>query len=167
MRRSFKAADEVSRLQAPDNVVLVWPGRRREVRVRDPVGAPTDQRLPDGQLYVDLRGADGLLTTESALGMLLGGLGLHADDWPADPWRRVECYRSADSRSPDARRPRQRLRHRTGAPVARDRWALPDHRHHSNRMSGLVAREGARRLVLDVLSAESACTVLTAIIGEE
>ncbi|MET9035448.1 NB-ARC domain-containing protein [Streptomyces mirabilis] len=164
----LKAADEVSRLQAPDNVVLV----------SGPVGVGKSafairwaHRLindfPDGQLYVDLRGADGLLTTESALGVLLGGLGLHEDDWPADPWRRVECYRSliADHRmlvvldnACDTEQVRPLL-----ATGGRCRTIVTSR----NRMSGLVAREGARRLVLDVLSAESACTVLTAIIGEQ
>ena len=81
--------------------------------------------------------------------------------------RRVECYRSlaADPRmlvvldnACDTEQVRPLL-----ATGARCRTIVTSR----NRMSGLVAREGARRLVLDVLSAESACTVLTTIIGEE
>ncbi|MFF7972201.1 hypothetical protein [Streptomyces sp. NPDC007905] len=50
--------------------------------------------FPDGRLHVDLRGAHGPLDTEHALGVLLGGLGVHEEDCPADPWRRAERYRS-------------------------------------------------------------------------
>lgn len=122
--------------------------------------------FPDGQLYVDLRGTHGPLDSEHALGVLLGSLGVHEDDCPADPWRRVERYRSLIAN----RRMLVVLDNACDAEQVRPLLATGEHCRtivtSRNRMSGLVAREAAQRLVLDALSSEAACTVLGAIIDE-
>lgn len=123
--------------------------------------------FPDGQLYVDLRGAHGPLATTDALGVLLAGLGVPANACPGDQQRRIDLYRSliADRRmlvvldnAFDAAQVRPLL-----ATGANCRTIVTSR----NRMSGLVAREGARRVFLDVLNAEDAGTLLTSIIGAE
>ncbi|WP_432074137.1 NB-ARC domain-containing protein [Streptomyces wuyuanensis] len=123
--------------------------------------------FPDGRLYVDLRGAHGPLDTEHALGVLLGGLGVHEDDCPAEPRRRVELYRSLIAH----RRMLVVLDNASDTDQVRPLLATGAHCRtvvtSRNRMSGLVAREGARRLTLDVLSPEAACAVLCAVIDGE
>ncbi|MGW0206012.1 NB-ARC domain-containing protein [Streptomyces sp. NPDC003233] len=123
--------------------------------------------FPDGQLYVDLRDAYGPLDTEHALEVLLGGLGVHEVDCPADQWRRVERYRSLIAH----RRMLVVLDNASDTDQVRPLLATGEHCRtivtSRNRMSGLVAREAARRLTLDVLSPEAACTVLSAIIDRE
>ncbi|MFE9774068.1 NB-ARC domain-containing protein [Streptomyces sp. NPDC005931] len=120
--------------------------------------------FPDGQLYVDLRSAHGPLDTEHALGVLLGGLGVPEDDCPADPWRRVELYRSLIAH----RRMLVVLDNASDTDQVRPLLATGEHCRtvvtSRNRMSGLVAREAARRLTLEVLSPEAACAVLSAVI---
>lgn len=123
--------------------------------------------FPDGQLYVDLRCAQGPLDSEQALAKLLGGLGVPESDCPADPWRRVERYRSLLAN----RRMLIVLDNACDTEQVRPLLATGEHCRtvvtSRNRMSGLVAREAAQRLVLDVLAPEAACTVLRAVIDEE
>ncbi|QEV19954.1 ATP-binding protein [Streptomyces alboniger] len=122
--------------------------------------------FPDGQLYVDLRGPHGPLDSQQALGVLLGSLGVHEDDCPKDPWRRVERYRSLIA----GRRMLVVLDNACDAEQVRPLLATGEHCRtvvtSRNRMSGLVAREAAQRLVLEVLSSEAACAVLSAVIDE-
>ncbi|MFI8362580.1 NB-ARC domain-containing protein [Streptomyces sp. NPDC085612] len=123
--------------------------------------------FPDGQLYVDLRGAHGPLGSHDALAVLLGSLGVHEGDCPADPLRRVERYRSLIAE----RRMLVVLDNASDAEQVRPLLATGEHCRtvvtSRNRMSGLVAREAAQRLVLDVLTPEAACTVLSAVVDEE
>ncbi|GAA3119789.1 hypothetical protein GCM10017687_36790 [Streptomyces echinatus] len=123
--------------------------------------------FPDGRLYVDLRGEHGALDAEQALGVLLGGLGVHEDDCPADPRRRVERYRSLLAH----RRVLVVLDNASDTDQVRPLLATGEHCRtivtSRNRMSGLLVREAARRLTLDVLAPEAACAVLSAIIDRE
>ena len=122
--------------------------------------------FPDGQLSVDLRGPQGPLDGEQALGVLLGSLGVREEDCPADPWRRVEMYRSLIAR----RRVLVVLDNACDAEQVRPLLAAGEHCRtvvtSRNRMSGLVAREAAQRLVLGALSSEAACAVLRAVIDD-
>jgi DNA-binding SARP family transcriptional activator len=124
-------------------------------------------RFPDGQLYANLRGYDpGLpLAAADALAAFLRALGVDPQDIPADEHERAARYRSLlaarrmlvvlDNAS-DARQVRPLL---PGAPgcvtVITSRDALP----------GLVAREGAWRLDLDLLPLAEAVRLLRALIG--
>lgn len=161
---AFKAADELVRRRSSS-----------VLHVSGPVGVGKSafairwaQRMaddfPGGQLYVDLRGAHGPLDTEHVLGVLLGGLGVHEDDCPADPWRRVELYRSLIVH----RRMLVVLDNASDTDQVRPLLATGEHCRtivtSRNRMSGLVAREAAHRLTLEVLSPEAACAVLSAAI---
>lgn len=123
--------------------------------------------FPDGQLYVNLRGADGPLSTVDALGVLLAGLGVPEEACPPGEGRRTDLYRSLVA----GRRMLVVLDNAVDTGQVRPLLATGTHCRtvvtSRNRMSGLVAREGARRLFLDVLSAEAACTLLTSIIGPE
>ncbi|MBO8184017.1 NB-ARC domain-containing protein [Streptomyces spirodelae] len=122
--------------------------------------------FPEGQLYVDLRGPAGPLNSEQALGVLLASLGVHEEDLPADPWWRMQRYRSLIA----SRRMLVVLDNACDAEQVRPLLATGEHCRtivtSRNRMSGLVAREAAQRLVLDVLSSQAACSVLSAIIDE-
>jgi tetratricopeptide (TPR) repeat protein len=130
-------------------------------RVRD--------RFPDGQLYVDLRGhARGAPTPPvEVLTRFLRSLGMPAEDVPDDQAAAGGRYRSllADRRmlvlldnAADAGQVRPLL------PASRGGLVLVTSR---DRLSGLVARDGARRLGLDVLGAGEAQLLLARILGAE
>ncbi|MEU7477880.1 tetratricopeptide repeat protein [Lentzea sp. NPDC042327] len=119
-------------------------------------------RFPDGQLYVNLRGYDpgAPVTAEQALERFLRGLGVPATTIPVALEDRSALFRSllADRRvlvvldnaaSPGQVRPL--------LPGSSTCLVLITSR---NRFSGLVARDGARRLVLDMLSEEEAVRLL-------
>lgn len=164
----FAAAEAMARLPRRENVFLIsgpagvgksafairWAHRRLD-------------GSPDGQLYVDLRSARGPHSTANAVGALLSGLGVAEADCPADPRRRVDLYRSlvAD------RRLLVVLDNARDAAQVRPLLATGPHCRtvitSRNRMSGLVAREGARRMFLGALRPEAARTLLTTVIGEE
>jgi DNA-binding SARP family transcriptional activator/Tfp pilus assembly protein PilF len=125
-------------------------------------------RFPDGQLYVNLRGYDPAqpMTAGDALAGFLRGLGVGGQDIPAEEAERAARYRSllADRRmlvvldnASEVEQVRPLL---PGAPsccvVVTSRDAL----------TGLVARDGARRLDLDLLPLDDAVRLLRELIGD-
>jgi DNA-binding SARP family transcriptional activator/tetratricopeptide (TPR) repeat protein len=128
-------------------------------RVRD--------RFPDGQLYVNLNGCAPTPPTRpvEALAHALHALGVPAERAPAEAEEAAALYRSllADRRvlvlldnasSPEQVRPL--------LPGSAGCLVLVTSR---NRLSGLTAREGARRLTLDVLSPDEAGTLIARVVG--
>ncbi len=128
-------------------------------RVRD--------RFPDGQLYLDLRGFsdDPPMPTGEALARMLAALGVAPPDLPAGADVQADLFRSltADRRvlvvldnaaSPGQVRPL--LPGGAASQVVITSRGL---------MSGLVVREGARRLVLELLPEDDAVRLLTRVIG--
>jgi tetratricopeptide (TPR) repeat protein/transcriptional regulator with XRE-family HTH domain len=124
-------------------------------------------RFPDGQLYVNLRGYDPgqPMTAAWALAGFLRALGVPGQDIPAEENERAARYRSLlhgrqmlvvlDNAS-DVEQVRPLLPGtRTCAVVVTSRDAL----------AGLVARDGARRLDLDLLPQADAVALLRALIG--
>ena len=127
----------------------------------------TAARFPDGQLYLDLRGscAEVPTPTREALGTLLRGLGMSEHEIPADQPCREGVYRSLLA----GRRVLVVLDNALNAehvrpllPPGVDCLTLVTSR---NRLSGLVAREGARRVRLEPLAPEAARQVLVSVIG--
>lgn len=123
---------------------------------------------PDGQLFVDLRGYDPgqPVPANDALAGFLRALGIPGQDLPVEPDERSALYRSlvADRRmlivldnagSADQVRP---LLPGTPASVV-----LVTSR---DSLAGLVVRDGARRLDLDLLPLADAIGLLRALIGE-
>ncbi|MEJ3747524.1 BTAD domain-containing putative transcriptional regulator [Actinomycetes bacterium KLBMP 9797] len=127
------------------------------------------ERYPDGQLYLDLRGqAQGEpVRPIDALAQFLRSLGVPAGEIPAEESAAAARYRSllADRRVlvllDNAADPAQV---RSLLPASPGCLVLVTSRH---RLSGLVAREGARRLGLDVLGADEAQLLLERILGGE
>jgi DNA-binding SARP family transcriptional activator/Tfp pilus assembly protein PilF len=125
-------------------------------------------RFPDGQLYVDLRGYDpgAPVTASDALAGFLRALGVDGQDIPADAAERAARYRSLLAGKPvlvlldNVRSPEQVRPLLPGSPacavIVTSRDAL----------AGLVAREGARRVDLDLLPSADAVALLRAIIGD-
>ncbi|WP_189220899.1 ATP-binding protein, partial [Streptomyces ruber] len=125
------------------------------------------QNFPDGQLYVNLRGYDPEkpMTAGEALARLLAALGLRGQDVPLDVEERAARYRSELSgrrmlvvldNANSAGQVRSLLPGTaTCATLVTSRDALP----------GLVALHGAHRLVLDLLPADDARTLLRRLIG--
>src|SRR5688572_7153258 len=123
--------------------------------------------FPDGQLYVDLRGYDEEqpVPPGDALARFLRGLGVAATDIPAEVDERAATYRTLLA----GRRMLVLLDNASGADQVRP--LLPGSptcltliTSRSN-LAGLVAREGARRIDLDVLSEAEAVALLRAVIG--
>jgi tetratricopeptide (TPR) repeat protein len=124
-------------------------------------------RFPDGQLYVNLRGYDPgqPMSTADALAGFLRSLGVPGQDIPPDEAERAVRYRSllAGKRilvvldnAGSACQVRPLLPGTpSGAVLVTSRDAL----------AGLVARDGAARLDLDVLPLEDAVTLLRNLIG--
>ncbi len=124
-------------------------------------------RFPDGQLYVDLRGydPDTPVSPEQALERFLRALDVSPGAIPRELDARAALFRSlvAERRvlvvldnAMGTRQVRPLL------PGADTCLTLVTSR---NNLSGLVAREGARRLVLDVLTEADAVTLLRATIN--
>jgi tetratricopeptide (TPR) repeat protein len=124
-------------------------------------------RFPDGQLYVNLRGYDRRepMTPAAALDLFLHALGVEAV--PVDLEQRAARYRSElagrqllivldNARSADQVRPLL-----PGAPGC---LVLVTSR---NNLAGLVARDGAERLVLDRLTDVEAMDLLDRLLGPE
>lgn len=130
-------------------------------RVRD--------RFPDGQLYINLRGYEPALPMRplQALALLLHGLGVAAEQVPTELEQAAGLYRSllADKRVlvvlDNARSANQV---RPLLPAGPGCLVLVTSR---DRLAGLVAREGARRLTLDVLTPAEAYTLLERILGRD
>jgi len=130
-------------------------------RVRD--------RFPDGQLYMDLRGyATGSpLRPVEALARFLPALGVPARDVPVDVEQAAGLYRSLlagrrmlvlldNAGHPDQVRPLL-----PGSPGC---LVLVTSRDH---LGGLVARDGAVGLTLDVLTGDEAHALLTRLLGAD
>ena len=122
---------------------------------------------PDGCLHVDLRGHSGgePVTAHDALAGLLRALGATSPEIPDDPEQRVGLYRTLlaerrvvvvldNAATTDQVRPL--------LPGAAGSTVVVTSR---NRLGGLIARDGARVLVLDVLTPAAARAVLARQIG--
>jgi DNA-binding SARP family transcriptional activator/tetratricopeptide (TPR) repeat protein/transcriptional regulator with XRE-family HTH domain len=125
-------------------------------------------RFPDGQLYVNLRGHDPQqpMPATEALAGFLRALGVPGQDVPADPDERAARYRSLlagrrtlvfldNAGSVEQVRPLLPGTH-TCVTIVTSRDSL----------AGLVVRDGATRLDLDLLPLAEAVTVLRDLIGE-
>lgn len=125
-------------------------------------------RFPDGQLYLDLRGFDPThppMPATEALGRFLRALGVEPEHVPEDEGERAALYRSTlagrrvlvvlDNAS-SAGQVRPLL---PGAPGCRVVVTT------RNRLDGLCARDGARRVTLDVLTPAESTTLLAHVIG--
>ena len=125
------------------------------------------ERFPDGQLYVNLRGYDPAqpMTATDALAGFLRALGVPGQDIPPEVGERAALYRSLLARrrilvvADNARSVEQVRPLLPGSPscaaVVTSRDAL----------AGLVARDGAQRLGLDLLPLAEAVGLLRALIG--
>lgn len=119
-------------------------------------------RFPDGQLYTNLRGYDPgtPATPEHVLGGFLRDLGVPSRAIPAGLDNRAALYRSILAQG------RMLLVLDNAATVAQVRPLLPGDTGclvivtSRSRLSGLVAREGARRLQLELLNDDDAVTLL-------
>jgi len=126
-------------------------------------------RFPDGQLYVGLHGFARARPTQpiEALAHLLRAFGVSAKWVPADVEEAAALYRSllADRRVlvllDNASTPEQVRPLLPGSPGC---LVLVTSR---NRMSGLTARDGARRLFLDVLSPDEAGALIARMLGPD
>ena len=126
-------------------------------------------RFPDGQLYVNLRGYAPTppLRPIEALAQFLHALGVGAEEVPADEAEAAAMYRTllADKRLlvvlDNARHADQV---RPLLPASPGCLVLVSSR---DRLLGLVARDGARRLTLDVLSPAEARELLARILGPD
>ncbi|HUR02046.1 MAG TPA: BTAD domain-containing putative transcriptional regulator [Nonomuraea sp.] len=126
-----------------------------------------EQRYPDGQFYLDMRGFDtgSRVSAAEALPQLLLALGMPVETIPVSMDAQIGLYRSllAERRmllvldnvsSPDQVRPI--------LPGGAGCLVLVTSR---DRLGGLVALDGARRLTLDVLSPSEAHDVLARTVG--
>jgi tetratricopeptide (TPR) repeat protein len=124
-------------------------------------------RFPDGQLYIDLRGygPEPPVTPDLALAAFLRSLGLAAADVPQDTAERAASYRTLladrrvlvvldNARSVDQVRPL--------LPGTASSAVIVTSRDD---LAGLVARDGATRVDLDVLAGAEAAALLRALIG--
>ncbi|TDC90385.1 transcriptional regulator [Saccharopolyspora aridisoli] len=126
-------------------------------------------RFPDGQLHVDLRGygPDQPLTTTEVLAGFLRALGIPGDAIPADATERAARFRTVvDQRRmlivlDNAAAPGQVRPLLPGTPTS---FVVVTSR---DSLSGLSARDGAYRLVLDRMEADEAHALLTDRLGEQ
>ena len=126
--------------------------------------------FPDGQLFVNLRGFDPghpPLVPEDVLARFMRALGADPADLPADPEELAAMYRSQLS----GRRVLVVLDNAASAEQVRP--LLPGTEGclaiitSRNRLSGLVAVDGAQRLTLDVLPPGQAAALVARIAGHE
>ncbi|MEU4805729.1 BTAD domain-containing putative transcriptional regulator [Actinosynnema sp. NPDC023587] len=124
-------------------------------------------RFPAGQLFLDLRGhrADPPLTPRQALDEVLQALDVDQTDRPGSVAAAAAVYRSALADRPvlvvlddaaDVEQVRPLLPGADGSAVVVT---------SRNRLDGLVVREGARQVRLDVLDTDDALAVLGATVG--
>ncbi|MEU4693713.1 BTAD domain-containing putative transcriptional regulator [Actinoplanes sp. NPDC023714] len=124
-------------------------------------------RFPDGQLYVDLHGCSTIrpLPPVEALARFLRALSVPAARIPADVDEAAATYRSVLSH----RRVLVLLDNAAGADQVRPLLAGGTGSltviTSRNRLTGLLARDGAQRLDLDVLTESEAVALLATIIG--
>jgi len=126
------------------------------------------ERFPDGQLYVNLRGFDASppLSAADALAGFLRALGVDGQEIPAELDERAALFRSVLAgrrvlvlldNAVDVKQVRPLLPgNPTCAVVVTSR----------NRLAGLVARDGAKRLELDLLPLDEAIGLLRSLVGE-
>ncbi|MEV4759681.1 tetratricopeptide repeat protein [Micromonospora sp. NPDC049559] len=124
-------------------------------------------RFPDGQLYVNLRGYDPEqpMGPGEALARLLASLGVAGGDLPLDVEERAARYRTQLSGR------RMLIVLDNAGTVEQVRPLLPGTPSCAvvvtsrDRLSGLVARDGARRVELDLLPLPEAVALLDRLIG--
>ncbi|MDR6975057.1 tetratricopeptide (TPR) repeat protein/DNA-binding SARP family transcriptional activator [Streptomyces sp. 3330] len=124
-------------------------------------------RFPDGQLYVNLRGydPDRPMTAPDALTRFLTALGVPGQDIPLEADDRAARYRTAVAGR------RMLIVLDNAATVEQVRPLLPGTGSCAvlvtsrDSLAGLVAREGAHRLDLDLLPADAAHTLLRRLVG--
>jgi tetratricopeptide (TPR) repeat protein/transcriptional regulator with XRE-family HTH domain len=125
-------------------------------------------RFPDGQLYINLRGFDPsgtVMAPAEAIRRFLDALAVPPQRIPADPGAQADLYRTllADKRMlvvlDNARDPEQVRPLLPGAPGC---LVLVTSR---NRLTGLIAAEGAHPLPLDLLTVGEARDLLTRRLG--
>ncbi|MBP2329744.1 DNA-binding SARP family transcriptional activator [Kibdelosporangium banguiense] len=126
-------------------------------------------RFPDGQLYINLRGFDPQAPTDpgQALDGFLQALGVDPHAIPADRNAKAALYRSllADRRMLivlDNARDTEHVR--PLLPASSTCMVIITSR---NRLDSLAAREGAHRLILDLLSTDEAVALLTSRIDHQ
>jgi len=123
--------------------------------------------FPDGQLFVNLRGLDPEPGDDDHIPTVLAGLGVPPAEIPTDPEARRTLLRSATH----DRRLLILLDNATDA--AQVRPLLPGNPAclvivtSRDRLSGLVAIDGARRIALDVLDPVAAVAVLAHVTGPD
>ncbi|ANZ36311.1 hypothetical protein BBK82_09795 [Lentzea guizhouensis] len=126
------------------------------------------ERFPDGQLYVNLRGFDTQAEPVDPLSVardFLAALGVAASEIPASESALISAYRSALAER------RVLLLLDNARDVDQVRPLLPGGATNlvvvtsRNRLSGLVAREGALPVALDVLDERQSADLLTGRIG--
>jgi tetratricopeptide (TPR) repeat protein/transcriptional regulator with XRE-family HTH domain len=126
------------------------------------------ERFPDGQLYLNLRGYDPEqpIAAADALARLLGALGVADADIPLDVDARAAAYRTRIAGQ------RMLIVLDNAAAVDQVRPLLPGSSACAvvitsrDRMAGLVARDGALRIDLDLLPADEAVALLRKLIGD-
>ncbi|MER7927905.1 tetratricopeptide repeat protein [Streptomyces sp. NPDC096057] len=124
-------------------------------------------RFPDGQLYVNLRGydPDRPMTAPDALVRFLTALGVSGQDIPLEPDDRAARYRT------EVAGRRMLIVLDNAATVEQVRPLLPGTGSCAvlvtsrDSLAGLVVREGAQRLDLDLLPADAARALLRRLIG--
>jgi tetratricopeptide (TPR) repeat protein len=127
------------------------------------------KQFPDGDLYIDMHGygAGIPLSLEQALDAFLRSLNIDPEKIPIDLEERAALYRSMLGNK------RMLIVIDNVASVKQIRRLLPGSHHclaivtSRSSLSSLVAREGATRVILDVLSPEDAVRLLAEIIGDE
>ena len=124
--------------------------------------------FPDGQLYLNLRGYDveAPMRPDEALGRLLRALGVDLSDLPASLDERGALFRSVSAKKRflvllDNARSADQVRHlMPGAPGCLTLVTSRD------ALTGLIARDGARRVDLDLLPLADAVALVRVLIGE-
>ncbi|MFI7131021.1 BTAD domain-containing putative transcriptional regulator [Nonomuraea sp. NPDC050153] len=122
--------------------------------------------FPDGQLYLDLHGFDKSPATADPLARLLIALGHSIRDVPVDPQAQLSLYRSSLSGL------RMLIVLDNAAGSAQVRPLLPGEPRcmtlvtSRDRLSGLVALEGAQRIALDCLTSKSSLMLLASTAGQ-
>jgi tetratricopeptide (TPR) repeat protein/transcriptional regulator with XRE-family HTH domain len=125
-------------------------------------------RFPDGQLYINLRGydPDQPVTPADALARLLEALGVADSDIPVELDARAATYRTQVAGR------RMLIVLDNASTVGQVRPLLPGATScivlvtSRDRMAGLVARDGAHRVDLDLLPLSDAVALLRTLVGE-
>ncbi|MFF0232516.1 BTAD domain-containing putative transcriptional regulator [Micromonospora sp. NPDC005254] len=168
-RRELALLDEVLKERAAPVAVVCGPAGAGKTSLAVRWAHDVHHHFPDGHLFVDMRGFHSRprRTPGEALPLLLDALGVTADRIPAEPDAQVALYRSTLAgrrvllvldNVADADQVRPLI------PGGPDCLVVVTSR---DRLSGLVARDGAARLTLDVLPAADAVELLVGTAGAE